>query len=150
MRRSLFVFLAVMTPGLSQAQEFSSPLDVVSTLYGTYFLNVPLTDIRPYFSDRLTTRLGGTIVGNEQFSKAGLDPLTGQLEWDPRGFDLSIVWQTGDKAKVQAKFIDSTEPIVVTFLLVKEDLHGWQIDHLEGRSGEQTWCTNTIVSMAQP
>jgi hypothetical protein len=150
MRSCLLVFLAVFSPSLSQAQEFSSPLDVVGTLYGTYFLNIPVTDISPYFSERLTARLGGTIIGHDQFRQAGFDPLTGQLDWDPRGFDLSIVSQTANTAQVQAKFTDSNAPILVTFDLVKEDRYGWQIDHLVGVSDDQTWCSNAIIALAQP
>lgn len=150
MRSCLLALLALTVPNLSQAQEFSTPLDVVGTLYGTYFLNVPLTDISPYFSDRLTERLNGKTVGHKEFSAAGIDPLTGRLNWDPRDFKLALLNQTADTAKVAASFNDGPTGISVTFDLVREDMHGWQIDHIAGEAGDQTWCTNSIVSMADP
>ncbi len=150
MRSCLLALLALSVPSLSQAQEFTTPMDVVSTLYGTYFLNVPLTDISPYFSDELTDRLGGTTIGHDQFRAAGIDPLTGRLNWDPRGFKLALVEQTADAAEIKASFQDGLTTISVTFDLVREHMHGWQIDHISGEAGDQTWCTNSIVSMADP
>jgi hypothetical protein len=150
MRSCLLAVLAFAAPGFALAQEFSSPLDVVSTLYGTYFLNVPVRDITPYFSDELTERLGGTIIGHEQFRLAGFDPLTGRLDWDPRSFKLSLLNQALNTAQVRASFQDGTTTISVTYDLVREDPHGWQIDHIAGEAGELTWCSNSIVSMAAP
>lgn len=149
MRRLFLALMVSLTPGPVFAQAFTSPLDVVSTLYGTYFLNVPLSDIRPYFSDKLTEQLGGALVGREQFKAAGIDPLTGRLDWQPRGFDLSVLGQASDTAKVQARFQDGVATTAVTFDLIREKPHGWQIDHIAGTSGDRSWCTNAIVSMTQ-
>jgi hypothetical protein len=150
MRRFLLAVFAFAAPGLALAQEFTSPLDVVSTLYGTYFLNVPMRDITPYFSDDLTERLGGTIVGHEQFRHAGFDPLTGRLDWAPRGFKLSLLNQAQNTAQVRADFQDGSNAISVTYDLVREEPHGWQIDHIAGKAGDLTWCSNSILSMATP
>ncbi len=150
MRSCLLALFAVSVPSLSLAQEFTTPMDVVSTLYGTYFLNVPITDIAPYFSDELTDRLGGTTVGHDQFRAAGIDPLTGRLDWEPRSFKLDIVKQTDDTAEIKASFQDGATAVTVTYELVREHLHGWQIDHIAGTAGDKTWCTDAIVSMADP
>jgi hypothetical protein len=150
MRRGLLFIIFSCCPALSYAQEFTSPIDVVSTLYGTYFLNVPLTDIRPYFSDELTGQLGSTVIGQEQFRRSGFDPLTSQLDWDPRGFALTLVRQNASTAVVLARFTEDSKAVTVSFELIKEVEHGWQIDHIEGTAGDQTWCTNAIVSLAQP
>jgi hypothetical protein len=150
MRSCLLALMASFMPGLVSAQEFTSPLDVVSTLYNTYFLNVPLRDIRPYFSDRLTERLENAVVGRNEFREAGFDPLTGRLHWQPQGFKLDLISEAPTSAKVRASFKDEASSTEIVFDLVREDKHGWQIDHIEGSSGEQSWCTNSIVSMANP
>lgn len=150
MRCCLLAVLAFAVPNLGLAQEFTSPLDVVSTLYGTYFLNVPVRDISPYFSDELTEKLGDTVIGHDQFRMAGFDPLTGRLDWEPRGFQISLLHETGETAQVEATFQDGQTTISVTFDLVHEHPNGWQIDHIAGKAGERTWCTNAFVSMAAP
>jgi hypothetical protein len=62
-------------------QQFTSPSDLVNTLYSSYFDGVEIDDFAPYLSVNLTRKMAGR-VGMTQFSALGFDPIVA----DPHGF----------------------------------------------------------------
>lgn len=128
------------------AQQFSTPIDLVETLYNSYFIGMAIDDFAPYLSDDLTRQIDGK-VGTAEFRVLGFDPIVGESNWSPRHFIAELVEQTTDHAKVRVDFFTNGMPVSVTFTLVHERLHGWQIDHISGTSGRRTWCTNDIIAL---
>jgi hypothetical protein len=135
--------------GFANAQEFTSPLDVMETFYGAY-LSKGVSDPGPYFSDRLTREMAGARLSPEFIASLGIDPLVGatdaqvtQLRFSP---DQN---RDARRAIVEVSFNNRNVPVNLTFQLIREDLHGWQIDHFEGRSGSVRWCTRTLVEAAR-
>lgn len=150
MRLLSLVILGLLSAGQTHAQEFTTPLDVVGTLYDSYFLGAPPQDIAPYFSDDLTDRLNGQEIGVAQFIATGLDPITGHLDWKPHSFSIALIDQQPEFAQIAVSFKDAGVPTRIVLDVVLEQDNGWQIDHIAGKAGEATWCTNAIISMARP
>lgn len=128
------------------AQQFDTPLDLVETLYGSYFDALPIADFAPYFSDDLTRQLAGT-VGVSEFEALGFDPIVSDPNWEPRDFSTVTLLETHDRAQVLVGFETRRTPVSIKISLVREPLHGWQIDHIAGSAGDRTWCTNTIIAL---
>lgn len=147
MRKSIAaVILAWSFASAAQAQQFTSPIDLVETLYSSYFSGVAIDDFAPYLSDGLTSRMDGK-VGVSEFQVLGFDPIVGDRAWEPRNFKAELVEQDAAKARVHVGFISHDVPISVTLTLTLEPLHGWQIEHIAGVAGDKTWCTNDILAL---
>ena len=147
MRKSILaVILAWGCASAVQAQQFTSPIDLVKTPHSRYFSGLAIDDFDPYLSDGLTNQMGGK-VGVSEFQVLGFDPIVGDANWEPRNFKAELVEQDGDEARVHVSFISHTVPISVTLTLTLEPLHGWQIDHIAGVAGDKKWCTNDILAL---
>jgi hypothetical protein len=144
------LLLAVIVLSLSllpaRAQVFDTPEDLVETLYGGYFSQLPIDDFAPYLDDALTAALNGRKVGMSAFEALGFDPIVGNADWQPRNFKMTRRHLEGDTAQVEVDFINRGIPVSVTLDLVREAANGWQISHLAGKSQDRTWCTNDIVA----
>lgn len=127
-------------------QQFESPTDLVETLYNSYFDDLPIDDLAPYLSDDLTRQMSGK-VGMSEFKMLGFDPIVGDPNWEPRNFRTELASKSADNAEVKVSFTTKRTPVSITIDLVREPRHGWQIDHIAGRAGERTWCTNDIVAL---
>lgn len=141
----LFFWIAAISA--TSAQQFNSPLDLVETLYGSYFDGVAIDDLSPYLSNDLTRQMDGS-VGVSQFQALGFDPIVSDPNWSPRGFQAVTVQQTEENSQVQVDFETSGVPVSIKITLVREPVHGWQIDHLAGSAGGRTWCTNDIIALS--
>ena len=128
-------------------QQFSSPADLVDTLYDSYFSGVVIDDFAPYFSDGLTRQMDGR-VGMSEFEALGFDPIVGDPQWAPRNFRITAQDQTRDTAQVEVSFDTRNVPVSLKMTLVREPAHGWQIDHIAGKAGTHTWCTNDIIALS--
>jgi hypothetical protein len=128
-------------------QQFTSPSDLVNTLYSSYFDGVEIDDFAPYLSDNLTRKMAGR-VGMTQFSALGFDPIVADPHWEPRHFRAVPLKEAADEAKFQVSFETRGVPVSITMTLIQEAMHGWQIDHIAGVAGDRTWCTNDIVALS--
>lgn len=147
MRKSIAGLMVAWTlASPAAAQQFTSPIDLVETLYDSYFSGLPIDDFDPYLSTDLTSQMAGK-VGVAEFAVLGFDPIVGEPDWDPRNFTAKLLELEGDKARVEVRFISRGMPVAVTLTLILEQVHGWQIDHIAGLAGERTWCTNDIVAL---
>lgn len=145
--RAFFLVLAyfvIATP--THAQQFTSPSDLVETLYNSYFSGLQIDDFDPYLSDDLTQQMSGK-VGMSEFDALGFDPIVGVKDWAPRHFEIVPLEATLDKARITVRFESHGLPVSVTLTLIREPAHGWQIDHIAGVAGDRTWCTNTIIAL---
>ena len=147
MRTLIALALLVALPQSVLAQQFTSPDDLLSALYNQYLGGQPVTNFEPYFSDDLTEDTNGAQVPRAALKKLGLDPITGLS--DPHlmtTFHLETVETSGPTATSIASFRADGKTYTITFELVHEALHGWQIDHISGKAGEVTWCTNDLIA----
>ncbi len=146
--RFLFALVAIVSlTNSSQAQEFTSPSDLLSALYNQYLGGYAVSNFEPYFSDSLTQATHGAQVPRAALKKLGLDPITGLSE--PHlmtTFNLETVDTSGPRATSIATFNADGKAYTITFELVHEELHGWQIDHISGKAGDITWCTNDLIA----
>jgi hypothetical protein len=145
--------IAILTVALfaprAQAQEFSSPEDLLSTLYRAY-LSAPVTNFEPYFSDRLTAEMSGGRLGPQTLHRLGVDPIIGSHEPSlVTVFNLDTVAKRGLTATSTASFRNNGDLVTINFDLVREDAHGWQIDHISGQSGDLSWCSSDLVAAVQ-
>ena len=127
------------------AQEFTSPLDVMQTFYGAY-LTGAVSDLSPYFSDRLTNEMAGARLSPDVIASLGIDPLVGAT--DAQVTQLTIAPTESDgtsRTIVKVSFHNRRVPVELTFELIQDAEHGWQIDHFEGQSGSIQWCTRSLV-----
>lgn len=147
MRKSIVALMMALScvPAV-QAQQFTSPIDLVETLYSSYFSRLTIEDFDPYLSDALTDRMNGK-VGVSEFEVLGFDPIVGDADWEPRNFRTELIQQDIKQARVHVGFLSHSVPISITLNLVIEPLNGWQIDHIAGVAGSKTWCTNDIVAL---
>lgn len=129
------------------AQAFTTPSDLVDTLYESYFVGVKIDDFAPYLSEDLTRQIAGKI-GQSHFALLGFDPLVVDADWAPRHFRSILQSEGGDEAQVEVTFETLNKPVTVRLTLIHEPLHGWQIDHIAGVSGDRTWCTNDIIALS--
>jgi len=92
--------------------------------------------------------MGGAALSPEIIASMGVDPLIGAAQ--PQLNQLNIAASEGgeERAVVEVRFHNRTVPVELTFELVREREHGWQIDHLRGKSGEVKWCSRSIVEAA--
>ena len=130
----------------AEAQQFASPIDLVETLYSSYFSGLVIDDFAPYLSDRLTAQMDGK-VGVSEFEVLGFDPIVGHADWEPRNFEAELLEQGEHEAQAKVGFISHNVQISITLTLILEPLHGWQIDHIAGVAGNKTWCTNDIIAL---
>ena len=129
------------------AQQFDTPLDLIETLYGSYFDGLPIDDFGPYLSDDLTRKMDDS-VGVSEFKALGFDPIVSDPNWQPRDFQAAALFETKESAQVQIRFETNGTPVSLTITLIRETAHGWQIDHLAGSAGDRTWCTNDIIALS--
>lgn len=140
------IALTIFSTVPSLAQQFSTPEDLVETLYGGYFDRQPIDDFEPYFSAELMAELEGHGLGSDDFAALGFDPIIGSSRWEPRDFRIVRQSLLGLKAQVEVSFTSHGVPVVIGMELVYENDQGWQIAHLVGRSGDQNWCTNDLIA----
>jgi hypothetical protein len=132
-----------------QAQQFSSPEDLLSTLYQAY-LSAPVTNFEPYLSDRLTAEMNGGRLDTKTLQRLGIDPIVGSDEPSlVTVFNLETVETKGLTASSVASFRNHGERVTISFELVHEHEHGWQIDHISGQSGDVSWCSSDLVAAVQ-
>lgn len=140
---ALMAFLVSAVP----AQEFTSPDDLLSSLYSEYLSGRAVTNFEPYFSDRLTAEMDGARVPREALRRLGFDPITGMGQRRLMTvFNLENLATEGLTATSMASFRADGELFTIEFGLVREDRHGWQIDHISGKAGDVVWCTNDLVA----
>lgn len=147
MRTLIALAILAAPPQSVLAQQFTSPNDLLSALYDQYLGGYAVTNFEPYFSDNLTQETNGAKVPREALKKLGLDPVTGLSE--PQlmtTFNLETVETSGPTATSIASFRADGKAYTITFELVHEALHGWQIDHISGKVGDVTWCTNDLIA----
>lgn len=128
-----------------RAQQFSTPTDLLETVYEAYVSSGGITNLEPYFSDRLTEEMGEARLSPEIMEKIGVDPLVGAQDANITLLHMADEGGNDDRATVKVSFNNRQHPVQLTFGLVNEPVHGWQIDHLEGRSGAVEWCSRSIV-----
>ena len=135
-------------PVVAQDQQFSSPRDLLSSLYEVVlFGSQPTAYYSPFFSDRLTALLSPGILGPEEFRTLGFDPLTGFTGTSlVTVFNLETVDEGLLTAKAVATFRADNVPVTITFSLVREAAEGWQIDDLRGTSGEREWALSELIN----
>jgi hypothetical protein len=147
MRIFLPIAALFLTTSSLHAQEFTSPDDLMSALYNQYLGGQPVTNFEPYFSDDLTEKTHGAKVPQAALKKLGLDPITGMSEPHLMTvFNLETLETTGPTATSTATFKADGTVFVITFGLVHEADHGWQIEHISGKAGETSWCTNDLIA----
>lgn len=140
--------LAALTSSV-QSQEFTSPDDLLSTLYQAY-LSAPVTNFEPYFSDRLTAEMAGGRLDRRVLQGLGADPLLGGERASlVTMFNLDTIEPEGLTATSVASFQSGGKPVTIRFQLVREDDHGWQIDHIKGQSGDFSWCSSDLIAAAR-
>jgi hypothetical protein len=142
----LFVAVRVAAP---VAQEFTSPQDVLGTLYQAYMSGGGVDNVSPYFSDRLTEELGDTRISPAVMAAIGVDPLVGATDPEITMFEMEDKGHDGARVVVDVQFHNRHVPVHLTFELIKEDQHGWQIDHLSGSSGTVTWCSGALIEASK-
>jgi hypothetical protein len=140
-------FLLAVQSG--QAQEFASPEDLLTTLYRAYLL-APITNLEPYFSDELSAQMSGGRLDGQVMRQLGFDPILGLDE--PAlvtTFNLNTIDSNDLTATSVARFYNGGKPVKITFALVRETDHGWQIDHMSGQAAGVSWCSNDLVAAAR-
>lgn len=148
MRKAVIPLVILLAPNV-QAQEFSSPEDLLSTLYQAY-LFAPVTNFEPYFSDRLTAEMSGGRLDAKTLQLLGVDPIMGSEEPSlVTVFNLETIETKRLTASSVASFRNRGEPVTISFELVHEQEHGWQIDHISGQSGDVSWCSSDLVAAIQ-
>ena len=146
MRAFFFVLGCFFIATPTHAQQFTSPADLVETLYNSYFTGLQIDDFDPYLSDDLTRQMSGK-VGMSEFEALGFDPIVGVEDWAPRKFEIVPLESTVDQARISVRFESHGLLVSVTLTLIREPAHGWQIDHIAGLAGDRSWCTNTIIAL---
>ena len=144
---TLICALLLVRPAAAQ-QQFNSPEDLLGTLYSAYMLN-GVSNLEPYFSDRLAQEMGNARLSPEILASMGVDPLVGA-----EGGNLTLLKiesDTEDEERVvgTVTFHNRLVPVHLTFELVNEAVEGWQIDHLSGVSGKITWCSQSLIAAAK-
>lgn len=148
MRKVTAALLALLAPSV-QAQEFVSPDDLLSTLYEAY-LSAPVTNFEPYFSARLTAQMAGGRLDQRALRRLGIDPILGGDDSSLLTFfNLDTMETEGLTATSVARFRSAGQPVTIIFELVREEDHGWQIDHIRGQSGNVSWCSNDLIAAVQ-
>lgn len=148
MRKATVALLSLLAPG-AHAQEFVSPDDLLSTLYQAY-LSAPVTNFEPYFSESLTAEMNGGRLNRQALQQLGIDPILGSDDASlVTFFNLDTIETEGLTATSVASFRSAGQPVTITFELVREEEHGWQIDHIRGQSGDVSWCSNDLIAAAQ-
>ena len=146
--RSLIILSAMtLLVSIAQGQEFTSPEDLLSSLYYEYLSGRAVTNFEPYFSNRLTAETNGAQLPPEALGRLGFDPLTGMDQ--PRLmtiFNLETLDTRGLTATSIASFTVDGVVVTINFELVREQRHGWQIDHISGKAGDVTWCSNDLIA----
>lgn len=127
------------------AQQFTSPEDLLGTLYDAY-LTTGVTSLAPYFSDELTEAMGDARITPAIMEAMGVDPLVGAEGAVITQLKMQSEPGEGERTVVEVAFHNRQTPVQLKFVLVNEAKSGWQIDHLEGKSGEVTWCSRSIVA----
>ena len=106
-----------------------------------------VTNFEPYFSDNLTEETHGAQVPRAALKKLGLDPITGLSEPHLMTvFNLETLPTTGPTATSIATFRADGVVFTIRFELVHEAVHGWQIEHINGKAGEVSWCTDDLIA----
>jgi len=121
----------------------------METLYAAYLSGVEVSDLSPYFSDRLTKELGDARISPRIIASMGVDPMTGASDPELTQLRIAAGDAEAERAVVEVSFHNRRVPVELKFELVREPVHGWQIDHLEGRSGDIEWNTRSIVSAVE-
>lgn len=148
MRRLLVLFTLILLMPAARGQEFTSPDDLLSSLYLNYLSGQAVTNFEPYFSDRLTAEMGGGNVPPDAFRQLGFDPISGAGEPHLMTvFNLDTVSEAkGLTATTTASFRTDGQSVTIKFDLVHEQRHGWQIDHISGTAGDAAWCSNDLIA----
>lgn len=135
------------TETIAQDQQFSSPQDLLSSLYEVVlFGQQPSAYYAPFFSQRLTALLSGGILGPEKFATLGFDPLTGFTGTSlVTVFNLETMREGPLTAEAVASFRADNVPVTIRFSLIREAAEGWQIDDLRGTSGEREWTLSDLI-----
>jgi hypothetical protein len=147
-RRFVLVFAsAAILPIEASAQEFTSPKDLLSSLYEVVLWGKrPMTDFEPFFSDQLTAAMAGGRLGEKQLQTLGFNPMTGVTNGELiTRFEIDTAHASSTRATAIAKFNAGDVPVVITFDLIREQQHGWQINQLSGTSGQYRWDTSDWV-----
>ena len=149
-RRTLLVAVAVaLTSAAAWAQEFTSPEDLLGTLYGVYLAGGSVDRLDPYFSDRLTAALSTAHLNVDIVRLLGLVALTGtEAPGVLTVFNLQSATEAFT-AEAVVSFRNGDGPVSVTFDLGLESADGWQIDHIKGVSGTTSWCSGEMMAKAQ-
>lgn len=145
MYRLVVAALFAIQPTLALAQEFTSPMDLMDTFYFAYITG-GVSDLAPYFSDRLTKEMAGARLSPDIIAAMGMDPLVGAS--DPQVTQLMFSPTQGGEARratVEVSFHNRREPVELRFELIEEERYGWQIDHFQGKSGAVEWCSRSMV-----
>jgi hypothetical protein len=131
----------------AHGQEFTSPDDLLSSLYFNYLSGQPVTNFEPYFSDSLTAEMGGGLVPVKAVKQLGFDPISDMDKPELMTvFNLDTFEAKGLTATSTASFRTDGQLVTIKFDLVHERRHGWQIDHISGTAGDLSWCSNDLVA----
>ena len=150
MRTVLLAALTMASTAHAQAQQFTSPDDLLSTLYEAYRSGRSVDYFEPYFSDRLAREMSGARVTSEVLQRLGLDPISGSHKPGLiTVFNLATVESGSITAETVASFWNAGVPVSITFDLVFEDEAGWQIDHMSGVAGDKSWCSGDLIAAAR-
>lgn len=141
--------MAATTAASAHDHAFETPRQVLGALYNAYVAGVEIRDFSPYFSARLTSEMNGRVIGQRELAELELEPIVGSSPWQINSFQLDVRKRDAAMAEVTVSFTNFGKPVSLSFELVKEPEDGWQIDHIEGSAGERTWCTDTIIGLAQ-
>jgi hypothetical protein len=143
MQRFAFAIVgATLLAPEAKGQEFTSPRDVLTPCMKWWFGETTLFGTDPFFSDSLSARMSGGSLGQEQFARLGFNPMIGVTKGELiTSFDIDTNHSSPTKATAIASFNAGDVPVTITFNLVREDQHGWQIDALRGMAGDVSWDT---------
>jgi hypothetical protein len=131
----------------AHGQEFTSPDDLLSSLYFNYLSGQPVTNFEPYFSDRLTSEMGSGQVPPDALEQLGFDPISGMGKPQVMTvFNLDTIEAKGLTAISTASFRAGGQLVTIKFDLVHEQRHGWQIDHISGTAGDVSWCSSDLIA----
>lgn len=121
----------------------------METFYDAY-LTGGVSNLAPYFSERLTSEMAGIRLSPELIASLGIDPLFGATDAQVAqlSFDSNHDGEA-ERATVSVSFHNRNVPVELTFELIREAEHGWQIDHFEGVSGSVEWCSRRLVEAAK-
>jgi hypothetical protein len=148
MKKVALAIVLALHSGTALAQEFTSPLDVMETLYAAYLSGVEVHDLSPYFSDRLMEEIGDAHLSPEIIANMGVDPMIGATDAQLSQLFIDDAGGGGKRAVVEVRFHNRRVPVELTFQLVLEPAVGWQIDHFHGKSGEIEWSAQTLAEAA--